>query len=104
MRRFAVFALLAACYTSPADRCDAYIDLLCERVAECGMLVEGEQTKCVDLASAAMSCTRVSALGSGYDTCIDKLESGPCEDFLRNGSTYFEVPVICHSAFEYDDE
>lgn len=65
------------------------------------------QASCVDRVAAAMSCSRATRLGSGYDRCIDQLESGPCEDFLRPGdmgSTWFIVPSICDLAFEYDED
>lgn len=103
MRRLVLLTVLASCDASPAERCDAYIDLLCERVADCGMLVDGEQMKCITLASQVMSCSRATALGSGYDDCIDHLESGPCEDFVQttDTSTRFDVPAECHDAFVY---
>lgn len=84
VRLLAMMMFLVGCGSnarekSPVEKCDDLVDSVCDRLFACIAGVSGTHSDCVAaIASVGLSCAVVKSVGTGYDRCMDKLDSGSC--------------------------
>jgi len=70
-------------------KCDAFLDLTCMRLIECGATT-GTQAECVASAKTTVPCAAAVSVDSTYDACVSETRSEPCSVLLSSG-----LPASC---------
>jgi hypothetical protein len=78
---------------SPPEKCDALVELLCERVRECAD--DGTtQDECVASVKTGLPCAQADAVSDGYDSCLNEIEASPCSVIWSDGALH--LPATCN--------
>lgn len=89
--------------SSPVDKCDDLVDLLCDRALEC-VAGAGTHPMCVQELQGEIPCGSVKAVSASYDRCMDQLASHSCGTLFPTDSTgapTLRLPADCTSVVLY---
>jgi hypothetical protein len=101
LKSFATATLVlyaAACgtETSPVEKCDDLVDVLCDRGVRC---VGGSHIECVQAVKTGLPCGSARSVTSSYDRCIDQLETASCNVLFainpQTGELVVRLPADC---------
>jgi hypothetical protein len=85
---------------SPVEKCDDFVDSLCDRAVACIAGASGMHADCVAAFDTAdFSCADVKSVSAGYDRCMDQLRSSSCGTLFPvdpdTGDQALELPADC---------
>jgi hypothetical protein len=85
---------------TPSEKCDDFVDTICDRAFACVAGVSGTHSDCVAaITSLGVACASVKSVGTRYDSCMDKLDSSSCATLFPvdpdTGDQSLELPQDC---------
>lgn len=80
---------------TPPEKCEALIDVVCERAVECTTV---SNSQCVMEVESIIDCNAAKMVSSTYDACIDQLESDSCAVLFPGGQ--LELPPDCNGVIQ----
>ncbi|MBK9036897.1 MAG: hypothetical protein IPL61_37540 [Myxococcales bacterium] len=87
---------------SPVEQCDALLEVVCDRAAECVSGVVADE--CVQELQAQIPCGAVERVGPRYGRCMQQLREFSCAVLfpvdLGTGADALESPVECDDVFQ----
>lgn len=82
--------------TSPVDKCDDLVDVLCDRGVQC---LGGSRTECVQAVKTELPCGSAKSVSTSYDRCIDQLQTNSCTVLFpinpTTGQPQLRLPADC---------
>ena len=91
---------------TPQEKCEAFYDLVCDRLVECAgtSLPTDYKKTCIDALEKERSCSRAVEVSDSYDDCIDDFGSLECNTLfpinpLTNNRTT-ALPSACVGAIK----
>jgi hypothetical protein len=92
--------VLVGCATesSPVEKCDDLVDVLCSRGVQC---LGGSHSECVQGVKSELPCGSARSVSASYDRCVEQLQTNSCAAlFPTNPSTgqpEIRLPADCMS-------
>ncbi|HKP60369.1 MAG TPA: hypothetical protein VJV78_26770 [Polyangiales bacterium] len=93
--------LACGCSDSPEEQCSDLLAAVCTRVTMCTeeltdtMAPEGFESECVKRVEQSTGvCENAVDVASSYDTCMDEIEGGSCDDLLTIRPSDDKLTVI----------
>lgn len=97
-------AAIAACGTesSPVEKCDDLVDVLCNRAVQCG---GGSHAECVEAVKTELPCGAAKSVSGTYDRCVDQLQGASCNVLFgtnpSTGEPELRLPADCNAVILY---
>lgn len=84
--------------SSPKEKCNAFVDRVCDRTVECVAEAAGMHDDCVDSFEQLGGCGQVKSVSDSYDSCMSALDDASCQVLFptdENGDQTVEFPASC---------
>lgn len=63
---------------TPPEKCDAFVDTVCDRLVDCLDGADGMHRECVEAFNDALTCATVKNVAPTFDACLDDLAARSC--------------------------
>lgn len=86
--------------SSPVEKCDDLVDIVCERAVEC-LPGAGTHGACVQEVQQVIPCGSAKQVSASYDRCMNQLEAASCSVLFptnpQSGQRELVLPADCMS-------